>query len=194
MDIHERLDITRQQDCLQGQIDGFTQSALTHLGEECDADEDPDDFNIDILDDLKDDPADFTETSDVWTNTPKLAIIPLPSNLGVDQCRLCMADDLILLEMSLRERQANDALHNLRIHLYNKAILFRTTVRQAKSQALKTRAWSQVLQSLYAPLFFSFTLFLGLPHHSLTYHFRPWSLDRTFIRDSFRLGSVYDLF
>ncbi|KAG1895160.1 uncharacterized protein F5891DRAFT_984479 [Suillus fuscotomentosus] len=55
-----------------------------------------------------------------------------------------MAKDLIPLEMSLREGQANDALHNLRIHLCNKAILFRTTVRQAKSQALKTRAWSQV--------------------------------------------------
>jgi hypothetical protein len=55
-----------------------------------------------------------------------------------------MAEDLIPLEMSLREGQANDALHNLRIYLCNKAILFRTTVRQANSQALKTRAWSQV--------------------------------------------------
>ncbi|KAG2359939.1 hypothetical protein BDR07DRAFT_1237761, partial [Suillus spraguei] len=34
---------------------------------------------------------------------------------------------LIPLEMSLREGQANDALHNLCIHLCNKAILFRTT-------------------------------------------------------------------
>ncbi|KAG2062718.1 hypothetical protein BDR04DRAFT_1164737 [Suillus decipiens] len=56
-----------------------------HLAiEEFNADDDPDDFNIDILDDLKDDPADFTKTSDVWTNTPELTIIPLPSNLGVD--------------------------------------------------------------------------------------------------------------
>ncbi|KAG1761668.1 hypothetical protein EV702DRAFT_1207062 [Suillus placidus] len=99
---------------------------------------------IDILDDLDDDPAEFTETSDTWTNSPELTVIPLPSNLGVDRCRRCMAEDLIPLEMSLREGQANDALHNLRIHLCNKAILFRTTVRQAKSQALKTRAWSQV--------------------------------------------------
>ncbi|KAG2355737.1 hypothetical protein BDR07DRAFT_1492801 [Suillus spraguei] len=106
--------------------------------------DDPDDLNIDILDDIDDDPADFTETSDAWTNSPELTIIPLPSNLGVEHCRRCMAEDLILLEMSLREGQANDALHNLRIHLCNKAILFRTTVRQAKSQALKTRAWSQV--------------------------------------------------
>ena len=140
----QRLDIARQCDRLQGQIDGFTQSALTHLGEGFDADDDPDDLTLDILDDLDDDPADFSETSDTWTNSPELTVIPLPSNLGVDRCRRCMAEDLIPLEMSLREGQANDALHNLRIHLCNKVILFRTTVRQAKSQALKTRAWSQV--------------------------------------------------
>ncbi|KAG1765179.1 hypothetical protein EV702DRAFT_1051123 [Suillus placidus] len=121
----QRLDIARQRDRLQGQIDGFTRSALTHLGEGFDADDEPDDLNIDILDDLDDDPADFTETSDTRTNSPELT-------------------DLIPLEMSLREGQANDALQNLHIHLCNKAILFQTTVRQAKSQALKTRAWSQV--------------------------------------------------
>ena len=46
-----------------------------------------DDLNIDILDDLNDDPGDFTETSDTWTNSPELTLIPLPSNLRVDQCR-----------------------------------------------------------------------------------------------------------
>ncbi|KAG1870330.1 hypothetical protein F4604DRAFT_1926656 [Suillus subluteus] len=117
----QRLDIARQRDRLQGQIDGFTQ---------IDADDDPDDLNVDILDDLDDDPAD----------SPR-HLMPgqiLPSSLH------CMAEDLIPLEMSLREGQANDTLHNLRIHLCNKAVLFRTSVRQAKSQALKTRAWSQV--------------------------------------------------
>jgi hypothetical protein len=140
----QRLDIACQCDWLQGQIDGFTRSALTHLGEEFDADDEPDDLNVDILDDLDDDSADFTEAFDTWRNSPELTIIPLPSNLGMDQCRRCMAEDLIPLEMSLHEGQANDALHNLWIHLCNKAILFRTTVRQAKSQALKTQAWSQV--------------------------------------------------
>ncbi|KAG1839346.1 hypothetical protein F4604DRAFT_1885303 [Suillus subluteus] len=92
----QRLDIAQQQDRLQGQIDGFTQSALTHLGEGFDADDEPDDLNVDILDDLDDDPADFSKTSDTWTNSPELTVIPLPLNL------------------------------------------------RAKSQALKTRAWSQV--------------------------------------------------
>ncbi|KAG1777115.1 hypothetical protein EV702DRAFT_1045513 [Suillus placidus] len=154
----ERLDVAQQCDRLQGQIDGFTQSAIMHLGEGFDTDHDPDDLNLDILDDLDDDPADSTKTSNTWTNSPKLTVIPLPSNLGVDRCRCCMAEALIPLEMSLREGQANDALHNIRIHLCNKAILFRTTIRQAKSQALKIRAWSQVMSvqqavSLHASIY-----------------------------------------
>ncbi|KAG1734788.1 hypothetical protein EDB19DRAFT_1638790 [Suillus lakei] len=41
----QRLEITRQCNRLHGQIDGFTRSALTHLGEGFDADDDPDDLN-----------------------------------------------------------------------------------------------------------------------------------------------------
>ncbi|KAG2141392.1 uncharacterized protein EDB93DRAFT_1252536 [Suillus bovinus] len=124
----QRLDLAQQQDCLQGQIDVFTHSAVTHLGEGFDGDDDHDDLNVDILDDLDDDPEDFTETSDTWTNLPELIMIPLPSNLGVDRCRRLMAEDLIPLEMYLCEGQANDALHNLCIHLCNKAVLFQMTV------------------------------------------------------------------
>jgi hypothetical protein len=83
----QRLDIACQCDRLQGQIDGFTWSALTHLGEGFDADDEPDDLNVDILDDLDDDLADFMEVSDTWRKSPELTVIPLPSNLGVDQCR-----------------------------------------------------------------------------------------------------------
>ncbi|KAG2347751.1 hypothetical protein BDR05DRAFT_996098 [Suillus weaverae] len=71
----QRLYIARQRDRLQGQIDGFTRSALTHLGEGFNADDEPDDLNVDILDDLNDlddDPAEFTETSDTWMNSPEL--------------------------------------------------------------------------------------------------------------------------
>ncbi|KAG1813012.1 hypothetical protein DFJ58DRAFT_919401 [Suillus subalutaceus] len=147
----QKLDIARQRDRLQGQIDGFTRSAITHLGEGFDADDDPEDLYLDILDDLDDDLADFTETSDTWANSPELTVIPLPSNLGVDRCRRCMADDLIPLEMSLREGQANDSLHNLRIHLCNKAILFRTTVtsvQQAVSlhASIYTKTRKQMMQ------------------------------------------------
>ncbi|KAG1727579.1 uncharacterized protein EDB91DRAFT_1086380 [Suillus paluster] len=79
----QRLDISQQCNRLQGHIDAFTQTALMHLGEGYDAENDPDDLNIDILDDLDDDLEDFIGTSDTWTNSPELTVIPLPSNLGV---------------------------------------------------------------------------------------------------------------
>lgn len=80
----QRLDIAQQHDHLQGQIDGFTWSTLTYLEESFDADDEPDNLNIDILDDLNNDPAYFAETSDAWTNASELTIIPLPSNFGVN--------------------------------------------------------------------------------------------------------------
>ncbi|KAG2048993.1 hypothetical protein BDR06DRAFT_975581 [Suillus hirtellus] len=57
------LAIEEAQIALLIKIDGFAQSALTHLGEGFDADDEPEDLDVDILDDLDDDPADFTETS-----------------------------------------------------------------------------------------------------------------------------------
>jgi hypothetical protein len=80
----QSLDIARQCNRLQGQIDGFTRSALMYLGEGFDVDDEPDNLNVDILDDLDDDLADFTEASNTWRNSPKLTVILLPSNLGVD--------------------------------------------------------------------------------------------------------------
>jgi hypothetical protein len=47
-------------------------------------------------------------------------------------------------ELELRQGQANDSLHNLRIALGKKSFLFRSHVRAAKSQQRKTRAWSEV--------------------------------------------------
>ncbi|KAG1721480.1 uncharacterized protein EDB91DRAFT_1256508 [Suillus paluster] len=124
----QKLHIARQWDRLQGQINAFTWSAHSHLRDEFNGDDDHWDLDPEILDNLNNDPEDFAKTFDICQNTPELTVIPLPSNFG----------------MSLHEGQANDALHNLRIHLWNKAVLFRTSVRQVKSQALKTRAWSQV--------------------------------------------------
>ncbi|KAG2756763.1 hypothetical protein P692DRAFT_201800227 [Suillus brevipes Sb2] len=64
---------------------------------------------------------------------PESVLIPLPSNLGRDR-----------QEITLREGQANDMLHAIRVHLADKAMLFRTTVRLARSWVTTTRAWSQV--------------------------------------------------
>lgn len=75
---------------------------------------------------------------------PEKILISLPSNLGRDRCEELGIDGLVRQEITLREGQANDMLHAIRVHLADKAMLFRTTVRPARSQATTTRAWSQV--------------------------------------------------
>lgn len=46
-----------------------------------DVDDDSDNLNVDILNNLDDDLVDFIETSNSYTNSPKLTVILLPSNL-----------------------------------------------------------------------------------------------------------------
>ncbi|KAG1731224.1 uncharacterized protein EDB91DRAFT_1238979 [Suillus paluster] len=75
---------------------------------------------------------------------PEKVVIPLPSNLGQGRCAELGTADMIHQEHVLREGQANDALHNIRVHLADKVVIFRKTVRTAKSQAKSTRAWAQI--------------------------------------------------
>ncbi|KAG1889745.1 uncharacterized protein F5891DRAFT_965205, partial [Suillus fuscotomentosus] len=75
---------------------------------------------------------------------PETMVIPLPSNIGIERWAQWGIADLVLQEISLREGQANDALHVVRVNLANKAVLFHTMVRSAKSQARSTRAWARV--------------------------------------------------
>ena len=70
--------------------------------------------------------------------------IPLPSNLGKTECRHFRILGLRQKELKLRKGQANDALHEIRLALANKAVLFRTDIRHASSHAKTTRAWSKV--------------------------------------------------
>ncbi|KAG1832498.1 hypothetical protein EV424DRAFT_1342450 [Suillus variegatus] len=75
---------------------------------------------------------------------PEKGVIPLPSNLGLEKCVALGIADIADQELTLRQGQVNDALHHIRVHLADKAVIFRKTVRVAKSQALSTRAWAQV--------------------------------------------------
>jgi hypothetical protein len=68
----------------------------------------------------------------------------LPSHLGRNWCSKNGAEDLAKVELRLREGQLNDTLHQIRICLGHKSYLFRNNVRPARTQRLKTRAWSEV--------------------------------------------------
>lgn len=70
----------------------------------------------------------------------------LPSSFDKDQCLKNGWEALVEEELRLRISQANEFLSKIRLGLGGKATLYRTTVRQAKSQDTKTRARQKVSQ------------------------------------------------
>ncbi|KAH9919146.1 hypothetical protein B0H21DRAFT_702221, partial [Amylocystis lapponica] len=70
--------------------------------------------------------------------------ITLPSTLGHARCEALNIQQLAAQELKLREGQANDTLHQIRICLGQKSFLFRTSIHSARSQHNKTRAWRDV--------------------------------------------------
>ncbi|KAG0691964.1 hypothetical protein DFH29DRAFT_883337 [Suillus ampliporus] len=150
----QMLEIGRRRIRLQHSINEFVAAAGKYRRGGYDADDHIPDMDIEFLDDGPDGGASTDEDiEDVWDpgdNCPKglfrpeMVVIPLPSNLGIYRCEELGAARLVRQETTLREGQANDMLHAIRVHLADKAVLFRTTVRPAKSQARTTRAWAQV--------------------------------------------------
>jgi hypothetical protein len=69
----------------------------------------------------------------------------LPSAYGSEQCNHLGITSLAEKGLILRQGQANDALHQLRIDLGHRSYLYRTQVRHADhSQQRKTRVWDNV--------------------------------------------------
>jgi hypothetical protein len=139
----QQLQVARRRDKLQLQIDRFNQSAAAFLGDTMDADDLADSCMEQNITEYYSSDEDASPTSSVCFQ-PEASFIPLPSNLGIARCDEFGVTDLIDQEVSLREGQANDALHAVRVNLAHKAVIFRKTVRAAKSQAGTTRAWTQV--------------------------------------------------
>ncbi|KAG1841465.1 hypothetical protein C8R48DRAFT_751179 [Suillus tomentosus] len=148
----QELSIARRRVTLQHTIDEFNLAAERFLGQDFDVDEDVLDMNLAFVDDDTDAPKDDWEELDMEPSEdcpaavfcPKITVIPLPSNIGMARRNELSVTDLVAQEITLREGQANDLLHLLRVHLADKAVLFRTTLRPAKLQAWSTRAWAQV--------------------------------------------------
>lgn len=70
--------------------------------------------------------------------------IDLPSQRGWSTCVEQGLQNIAELELELRRGQANEALHQLHLHLAYKALLLRKTIRNVKSQKKSTRAWKVV--------------------------------------------------
>jgi hypothetical protein len=68
----------------------------------------------------------------------------LPSTLGWEWCVSHGVKSLAINEAKLRYAQANDSIHRIRLALGFKLALFRTQVRDARTQQTKTRAWTAI--------------------------------------------------
>ncbi|KAH9002325.1 hypothetical protein EDB86DRAFT_2800734 [Lactarius hatsudake] len=68
----------------------------------------------------------------------------LPSSLGWEWCASHSVKTLAMKEAKLRYAQASNSIHRIRLALGFKSALFRTQVRDARTQKTKTRAWTAV--------------------------------------------------
>ncbi|KAG1805128.1 hypothetical protein EV424DRAFT_1474414 [Suillus variegatus] len=91
-----------------------------------------------LSDDIGDTPGNGQECPKSYH--PEKTVIPLPSNLGLNTCTAIGVNDLVKQELILRQGRANDALQNIRVHLADKAVIFRKTVRAS----IYLKCWKQL--------------------------------------------------
>ena len=145
---NQKLKVARLRESLQRLIDVFVAEAVTFLGEGFDSTEILNRPNPSV--DHRDDDGDGSDDEDPYNPPldaafrPEVAMIPLPSYLGAARCKSLGIAALVQQEAMLREGQANDALHAIRVGLADKAVIFRKTVRSSNTQSGTTRAWNQV--------------------------------------------------
>lgn len=163
-----RLTVARKREGLECDISRFNADAVTFMGDAMDVDGDPSTYlewsdddsttgnaddrpeadgqnNIHIIaDDIGEHNSPIIGRLNAMVTFAEQVALPLPSVLGRERCISKGLSPLVDKEIQLRIGQANDALHELRLSLVDKALLFRTEVRHSKSQATTTRAWAKV--------------------------------------------------
>lgn len=95
----------------------------------------------------EDDDGYYSEDSDadaVPEDMPETKALALPSSLAPGEIERLGLDNLAGQEAALRRGQINDALEGLRMALGEKSLLFRTEVRNAKSQKTSLKSWRNV--------------------------------------------------
>jgi hypothetical protein len=119
--VQDQLELANRRNRLDLQLQKFEEDAAMFIGESNDID---------------------SWMDEVGSEHRRLA---LPSLYGRRKCQELGIEDLAEKELVLRQGQANDALHQLRIDLGHRSYLYRTQVRHADhSQQRKTRAWGNV--------------------------------------------------
>ncbi|KAH9840335.1 uncharacterized protein C8Q71DRAFT_722022 [Rhodofomes roseus] len=150
----DRLQLVEKRNKLKRAVDRFSSKAAGYWKQEDDEEADdeaarhPGAYAGEEWEDLEEEP-DLGEDRIVM-DEPEDEILPesisllLPSTLGKVRLEELGKVEMGRRELRLREGQANDALHRLRMALGMKSVLFRTKVRLANSQRTKTRAYKDV--------------------------------------------------
>ncbi|KIM63801.1 hypothetical protein SCLCIDRAFT_116566, partial [Scleroderma citrinum Foug A] len=68
----------------------------------------------------------------------------LDTYIGLPRCSDLGLNGLVEHELQLRKGQANDVLHEIRLALADKAVLFRTEVRHGRNYTMKSHTWRKV--------------------------------------------------
>ena len=136
-----RLSMIHCHECLQSHINGLMECAEKYLGGS--------------LDDVPQNASKVLDQPDNWYDTdnpfliPSLesvefVVLPLPSYLGKHHFQRFGVGGIVEQELQLWQGQANDTLHELRLALADKAVIFWTEVRHATNYNHNTWAWGKV--------------------------------------------------
>jgi hypothetical protein len=136
---NQKLKVAHLRDSLQSLIDVFVEEAVKFLGDGFDIAEIFNRPNPSV--DHRTDDGEGSDNDIPYSPPldaafrPEVAMIPLPSYLGAARCESLGIASLVQQEALLREGQANDALHAIRVGLADKAVIFRNTVRSSNTQS-----------------------------------------------------------
>lgn len=150
--VADRLALEERRQRLQKRIAVFESKAASYIPMVADADGDGTGEAYDGAewDDLEEDvnPLDEVYAGEIDSGIqPESAVISLPSQLGYGVVVANGWEEIAAEELSLRVGQANDALHQIRLAIGYKSVLFRTAVRHANSQRQKLRSWDEVVST-----------------------------------------------
>jgi hypothetical protein len=135
----EETNIQDRRNRLQSRVDSYNQMSHIFLPN-IDWDEfSPEGNGVEDCFDQENDDED--EAEEVFSER---AVLLMPSSLGKDLCVTYGWESLAEQEKELRIAQADECLENIRLALGHKSLLLRTSVRGAKGQKGKTRAWNEV--------------------------------------------------
>ncbi|KIN94701.1 hypothetical protein M404DRAFT_167607, partial [Pisolithus tinctorius Marx 270] len=137
------LSISRRQDWLQSQIDALVHGAAQFIGNDWQVNPRQRPRSIAPFDGDSNDKTDDPFLPD-HPGHQEVSDVPLPSYIGVQYFHDMGLGSLVEQEIHLRQGQANDALHELRLALVDKAMIFRTDVWKGGNYKMTTQAWGWI--------------------------------------------------